>query len=401
MLHKTEKGEQLVNIQKILIKNSEADFAAFQRRLLPTLPAESILGVRTPLLKKLAAELIKKGGYEPFLSSLPHKYFEENQLHAFIISSFSDFEKTLGEVSRFLPYVDNWATCDQLIPRAFGKSPEALLPYISKWIKSREVYTARFAIGLLMRHFLDERFKSEYLRAVSEVRSREYYINMMSAWYFATALTKRYEETLPYFTERQLDAWVHNKAIQKARESFRVPPERKVFLNTLKTKPLSLRKYNKADAKSVLSWIDGEDVFYKWSAGRLGEYPLSEKVFEDFFKGLAPEEEAVRLVAYDEKGICGFLTMRYPDGEKSALRFGFIITDSSRRGEGLGRRMLSLALAYAKKKFNAEKITLGVFANNPTAKRCYEHVGFKDSGIREEYSINGEKWDCIEMEFFA
>ena len=215
---------------------SDPSFAAFQRKLILTVAPESVLGIRTPDLRKLAKEMIKSGEAEAFLSQLPHPCFDENQLHAFLLSEEKDFQKCLDRVSAFLPYVDNWATCDQLSPKAFKKHRQELLPAIRQWLQSDRVYTVRFAIGMLMQHFLDGDFDPSYLEWVSAVRSGEYYINMMIAWYFATALAKQYETALPYIRDHRLSAWTHNKAIQKAVESYRITPEQKAELKAYKAK---------------------------------------------------------------------------------------------------------------------------------------------------------------------
>jgi len=221
-------------IQKYLFENQDLKYRDFQANLTPSLGIEDFIGVRTPVLRAYAKQLIKEGRAQEFIGVLPHKFFEENQLHAFIISAEKSFEKCISEVEWFLPFVDNWATCDQLRPKCFAKNKEALLPYINKWIESNETYTVRFAVGMLMCHFLDGDFDEKYPRTVSAIRSEEYYINMMLAWYFATALAKQYEKTLPFIENRALDKWTHNKAIQKAVESYRITDEQKAYLKTLK-----------------------------------------------------------------------------------------------------------------------------------------------------------------------
>ena len=213
---------------------SDPAYAEFQRKLLPTVAPETVVGIRTLELRKLAKDMIKSGEAEAFLKALPHAYFDENQLHAFILSEGKDFERCLDGVSAFLPYVDNWATCDQMSPKVFKKHRAELLPVIETWLHADHVYTVRFAVGMLMEHFLDADFDPVYLEWVSQVRSGEYYVNMMIAWYFATALAKQYDAALPYIRDRRLDPWTHNKAIQKAAESFRVPPERKAELKSYK-----------------------------------------------------------------------------------------------------------------------------------------------------------------------
>ncbi len=211
-------------------------YADFQRKLIPTIPPESVMGVRTPALRKMAAELAKQGRQQEIYGELPHRYFEENQLHAFLISGEKDFEKCMEELERFLPFTDNWATCDQMSPKVFKNHRKNLLPRVKKWIRSDKVYTVRFAVKVLMDHFLDEEFKEEYMKMVAELRSKEYYVNMMIAWYFATALAKQYDKAKVFIEEKRLDPWVHNKTIQKAVESFRITDEKKAYLKTLKIK---------------------------------------------------------------------------------------------------------------------------------------------------------------------
>ena len=224
------------DIRKELKKLQDKGYRDMQVTIIPTVDADSIIGVRTPALRQLAKELSKREEISEFLSDLPHKFFEENQLHAFILSGMKDAESCIRLVDEFLPYVDNWATCDQMSPKVFKKHKQLLLEYVDKWIKSDHTYVKRFAIGMLMEHFLDEDFKTSYLTKVSKIRSEEYYVNMMIAWYFATALAKQYEDTLPFIEKQKLDKWTHNKSIQKAVESYRITPEQKEYLKTLKRK---------------------------------------------------------------------------------------------------------------------------------------------------------------------
>lgn len=219
-----------------LFRLQDKDYALMQANIIPTVSRDRIIGVRTPALRDFAKSLNKDQDIGEFLSYLPHQYFDEDQLHAFVISLERDFDKCMAEVDAFLPYIDNWATCDQLSPKAFKKEPEKLLPYIQIWIKSDKPYTVRFAIGLLMRHFLDDHFDIKYADEVAGIRSEEYYIRMMIAWYFATALAKQYELVLPYLEDKRLDGWVHNKAIQKSMESYRITDEQKTYLRTLKVR---------------------------------------------------------------------------------------------------------------------------------------------------------------------
>ena len=227
-----------------LFELQDTKYRDFQAKLIPDIQPDSVIGVRTPALRAFAKELYKAAARDQdaalavsdFLSSLPHKYFDQNQLHAFLIGEEKDFGKCISRVEAFLPYVDNWATCDQASIKAFTKHKSELLPYIFRWIKSNHTYTVRFAIGKLMQLFLDEDFKPQYLEIVAAVQSEEYYINMMIAWYFATALAKQYETVLPYIEKNRLAKWTHNKAIQKAIESYRITDEQKAYLRTLKIK---------------------------------------------------------------------------------------------------------------------------------------------------------------------
>ena len=221
-------------IREELFRLQDKKYRNFQVKLIPGMDVDDMIGVRTPDLRKYAKSLAKTEGISEFLNDLPHKYFDENQLQAFIISEIKDFDDCITEVNRFLPYIDNWATCDQMSPKVFKKHKTELLNYIKEWIASDKTYTVRFAIGMLMQHFLDEDFDIAYPKMVAEVRSQEYYVNMMIAWYFATALAKQYEMIIPFITDRCLDRWTHNKAIQKSVESYRITTEQKTYLRSLK-----------------------------------------------------------------------------------------------------------------------------------------------------------------------
>ena len=226
----------LNEIRVELFKMQDMAYRDFNSKLIPTVDKESMIGIRTPDLRKYAKQLGKSSDVIEFLQTLPHKYFDENQLHAFIISEIKDFKNCIDEINRFLPYIDNWATCDQLSPKVFKKYHNELFEYIKDWLKSDKVYTLRFGIGMLMEHFLDEDFDILYPETVSKIRSGEYYINMMIAWYFATALAKQYESVIPFIENNSLDIWTHNKAIQKAIESYRITDEQKEYLKSLKIK---------------------------------------------------------------------------------------------------------------------------------------------------------------------
>ena len=223
-------------IQKKLFQFQDLKYRDFQSKLMPTVDPASVIGVRTPVLRDYAKRLVKAGGYETFLEALPHRYFDENQLHAFIISDIKGYDRCIKEVCRFLPYVDNWATCDQMSPKIFKKHKNDLLSHIKMWMKSSEPYTVRFGIKMLMEHFLEDDFDISFPEAVAKIRSEEYYVRMIVAWYFATALAKQYDAILRFIENKRLDAWTHNKAIQKAVESYRITAEQKDYLRTFKVK---------------------------------------------------------------------------------------------------------------------------------------------------------------------
>ena len=221
-------------LQKQLLEISDSEYATFQSKLTPGISPDLFLGVRVPVLRKFAKEFIKSEDAIPFLNDLPHKYYDENMLHALLISEMKDFDKITTYLDKFLPYVDNWAVCDIMSPKALKKNKEKLIEYIKIWIKSKETYTSRFGIEMLMSFYLDSDFKESYLSLVSAVRSKEYYLNMMIAWFFATALTKQWDASISFITNNALDTWTHNKTIQKCCESYRISDERKAFLKSLK-----------------------------------------------------------------------------------------------------------------------------------------------------------------------
>ena len=221
-------------IRKTLFQMKDEKYKAFQSKLIPAVDPEFFIGVRTPELRKYAKTLGKCEDIGIFLKALPHLYFDENQLHAFIISNIKDFDECLESVQSFLPFVDNWATCDQMTPQVFKKNRRKLLDPVPVWLASGQTYTVRFGIKILMDHFLDEEFDLIYPDMVAEIRSDEYYIQMMAAWYFATALAKQYDSIVPYLEDKRLDPAVHGKTIQKAVESYRITPEQKEYLKSLK-----------------------------------------------------------------------------------------------------------------------------------------------------------------------
>ncbi len=223
-------------IREKLFSLRDEKYADFTSGLIPTLPREKFIGVRTPLLRSLAKEIYRSGDYRDFLSDLPHKYYEEDNLHGFIICQMKDIGECTTELRRFIPFTDNWATNDCTRPPLLKKHPEEAFSLASEYLQSKDTYILRYGIGLLLTYFLDEHFDESHLKAVSEIKSDEYYVNMMIAWYFATALAKQYESTLPYIESRVLSPWVHNKTIQKAVESYRISEDEKSYLKTLKIK---------------------------------------------------------------------------------------------------------------------------------------------------------------------
>lgn len=221
-------------LQKKLFALQDTGYRDFHSRLIPNIDKARIIGIRTPILRKFAKDFGKTEEAKGFLHELPHQYYEENNLHMMLITGIRDYEACLAETERFLPYIDNWATCDFPEPKCFTKHKTDLLPHIRQWLSSGKTYTVRYGIGMLMRMYLDEDFAPEYPDMVAEVISEEYYVNMMIAWYFATALAKQWDSVVPYLEERKLLPWVHKKTIQKAIESYRITPEQKEYLRTLR-----------------------------------------------------------------------------------------------------------------------------------------------------------------------
>ena len=221
-------------IRERLLELQDENYGDFQSKLIPGLPREQIIGIRMPVMRKLAKELVKEEEATMFFKQLPHTYYDENVLHALLIMQMKDYDTCIEALEAFLPYIDNWAVCDCLSPKVLGKHKKELLEKIKVWIPSEHTYICRFGIGMLMRWFLDEDFQPEYLTMPASVRSEEYYVKMMVAWFFATALAKQWDATISYLEHPCLDAWTHNKAIQKARESYRITEQQKEYLKTLK-----------------------------------------------------------------------------------------------------------------------------------------------------------------------
>ena len=224
------------SITESLLELRDEEYAKFQAKLTPSVDPELFIGVRVPDVRKLAKLLKNNPDAEAFMQELPHKYYDENMLHGLLISDIKDYDKAVEETNRFLPYIDNWAVCDIMSPKVFKKHKDKLIVSIRKWAGSKETYTIRFGIEMLMSHYLDEDFNAEYLEIPAKIRSGEYYVNMMTAWFFATALAKQWESVIPYIEKKRLDKWTHNKTIQKAVESYRITDEQKEYLKTLKIK---------------------------------------------------------------------------------------------------------------------------------------------------------------------
>ena len=213
-----------------LLSYQDEKYKDFQSKLVPNIDKKTIIGVKTPQMRKIVKEVYGTKESTIFLQTLPHQYYEENHIHFFLISKIKDFDECIKEVERFLPYIDCWPVCDQATPLVFKKNHDKLLPLIKKWINSNHVYTARFGIRMLMNEFLNDDFKEEYLEWVASKNGDDYYLKMMVAWFFATALAKQYDATIKYIKNRSLDPWIHKKTIQKAVESYRVSDEHKEYL---------------------------------------------------------------------------------------------------------------------------------------------------------------------------
>ena len=221
---------ELTKLQKQLFELQDLKYRDFHSKLMPETDKETVIGIRTPVLRKFAKEFAGTSEAEAFLRQLPHRYYEENNLHMMLITGIKDYEKCMEEIQRFLPCIDNWATCDYPAPKCFARHKDQVLDEAKRWISSGETYVIRYGIGMLMRLFLDEDFSSEYLEMAAAVQSQEYYVNMMIAWYFATALAKQWDATVPYIEQHKLSDWVHRKTVQKAVESYRITPEQKEYL---------------------------------------------------------------------------------------------------------------------------------------------------------------------------
>ncbi len=224
-------------VKSKLFEMQDLQYKSFHSKLMPTVNPDKIIGIRVPELRRFAKDFSKTEEAEMFIKNLPHKYYEEDNLHAFLIEQIKDYQQVINELNRFLPFVDNWATCDGLTPKIFAKHTDELIGEIDNWLKSEHIYAVRFAVNMLMKFYLDDNFKEDYLQKVADIKSDEYYVKMVQAWYFATALAKQWNSAVLYLTENKLCEWVHNKTIQKAVESYRITPEQKEYLKKLKRKP--------------------------------------------------------------------------------------------------------------------------------------------------------------------
>ena len=223
-----------MNVIDELLKSKDLEYKTFQSKLIPNIDSSTMIGVRTPKLKSIAKDLYKNNDYELFLNSLPHNYYEENIIHGLVISEIKDYDLCINYIDKFLPYIDNWAVCDQTNPKVFKKHKKEVMVKINEWIKSKEVYKIRFGVKTLMNYFLDDDFNKDYLKLPLIIKNDDYYVKMMIAWFYATALAKQYDETIKIIESNVLNIFIHNKTIQKAIESFRVTDEHKKYLRTLK-----------------------------------------------------------------------------------------------------------------------------------------------------------------------
>ncbi len=225
-------------VQARLFEMQDLQYKNFHSKLMPTVNPDKIIGVRIPELRKYAKDFAKSPEAGEFLKILPHRYYEEDNLHAFVVEQIKDYDETVNELDRFLPFVDNWATCDMMTPKVFAKNKDRLIGKIDFWLTSEHTYTVRFAVNMLMKFYLDDDFKEEYLCKVAAIQSDEYYVNMVRAWYFATALAKQWEFAIKIIEENRLDEWTHNKTIQKSVESYRITNEQKEYLKKMKRKSI-------------------------------------------------------------------------------------------------------------------------------------------------------------------
>jgi len=381
----------MYNIEEIrmeLFSMQDLKYREFHSRLMPTVDKELVIGVRTPDLRKYAKKLVKEKPElaAAFLKDLPHKYYEENNLHAFIVEQIKDFDECLGETDRFLTYIDNWATCDCFVPKVFKNNPEQLLAIVERWVKSDEVYRVRYGVKMLMDLYLEEYFEERFLEMAASAadRLKDYYIKMVVAWYFATALAKQYDAVLPYIESCRLESWTHNKAIQKAIESYRITPEQKEYLRTLKVQEAKIIKWNDKYSKDFI------DISMEW----LVKYDLLEDIDLEILNH--PYEN----ILYDGgmiffarlgKDIAGTVSMMKMD-EKSweIVKLG---VKEKYQGRGIGRKLMDTVMDFAYEK-GAEKIVLFTNSKLATAIELYFKYGFKEIPMADnEYEEADKKME--------
>ena len=368
------KAEKVV--QKMLFEYADEKYKNFMIKSLATVDADKIIGVRTPNLIKVDKEFLNSEYKDAFLQSLPHKYYEENQVHGYLITREKDRNKVFKLLDEFLPYVDNWATCDTFKPRVFDKNPPEI-EKLRQWMKSEETYICRYGVGLLMGYYLDDLFKEEYLDDVVAIKSNEYYVNMMRAWFFATAIAKQYERTLPYIEKQKLDIRTHNKSIQKAKESFRVPDENKKYLDSLRIKntDFTIRNATAKDEDKILALYQSVigSKFCVWN----DDYPTMQEIKEDI------SNKNLFLLIYKKK-IVGSLSIVSNNELDEAVKWTIkdkcseiarIVIAPKYQGSDLSKKLVSYACDVIKSR-KQKAVHLIVEVNNIPAQKIYEKCGF-------------------------
>lgn len=374
------------NIKKRLLELQDEKYRLFQAKLMPGVELERIIGVRTPALRKLGKELAKTDGIETFLQALPHQYYDEYNLHGFIISECRDYDKTVAYLDALLTWVDNWATCDLLSPKIFKKNRDRLAADIDRWIASDHTYTIRFGMEMIMSHYLDQNYDRSWLEKVAVIRSEEYYVNMMIAWFFATALAKQWDDAATYIVDKRLDVWTHNKTIQKAVESDRITAEQKVYLRGLKRKKTeelyTCSQMNEAEARSACEWkYEGEYAVYN--------FPTWEEVCQRGWSlADAKKRKGAYYSVYDGKEMIGFFHIM-PRIGRVELGIGM---KPERCGRHQGKGFVETAVQMVEKRYPDMPVVLLVKAVNKRAIRCYESCGFQitEPFFESSYYVPGE-----------
>lgn len=397
----------MTQIQKKLFELRDSDYAAFQAKLTPGIAPEKMIGVRIPVLRGYAAELLKNGSAEAFLQQLPHDYYDENMLHALLVSREKDPERAFALTDAFLPYVDNWAVCDILSPRAFAKCKGRLLEKAREWIASEKVYTCRFGMEMLMTHFLDEDFFPEILDMVASVHSGEYYVRMMAAWFFATALSKQWDATAGYLVGRKLDAWTHNMTIRKARESYRITEEQKQYLSGLKIGAKVVAGIPVGFGWRRAGWEDEEavsalyrsvigDGFCTWTDGGEDPDPYPGKI--EYRKDM---EEGELWLLTDMGAPVGAASIewtrelddlplwKYRD---EPVEFARVAVSPLYRGRGLGARIVR-AVEITAASEGAKVVHLLAAMKNLPARATYRRLGYEERG---QVRMFGEDYMALE-----